>query len=66
MTPPKFELRQLANVKGYLGGVAVDRNHNVYVCNASGHIVQRVTQTGEVSVYCDRVPEGPLISPNYD
>ena len=35
MVPPKFELTQLANVGGYLGGVAVDANHNVYVCNAT-------------------------------
>ena len=65
MTPPKFELRQLTNAKGFLGGVAVDRNHNVYVCNASGHRVNRITQKGEVSVYCDSAPDGPLVNPNY-
>jgi len=65
MTPPKFELRQLANVQGFLGGVAVDRNHSVYVCNASRHQVNRVTQKGEISVYCDEAPDGPLVNPNY-
>jgi gluconolactonase len=63
MTPPKFELRQLANAQGFLGGVAVDHDHNV--CNASRHCVNRVTQEGEVSVYCDVAPDGPLLNPNY-
>ena len=65
MTRPRFELRQLANLQGFLGGVAVDRDHNVYVCNAGRHCVQRVTQKGEVSVYCDRAPDGPVLVPNY-
>jgi sugar lactone lactonase YvrE len=65
MNPPKFELRQLANTQGFVGGIAVDRNHNVYACNATKHSVMRVTQKGEVSVYCDRAPDGLLIMPNY-
>ena len=43
----------------------MDRDHNVYVCNASGHRVNRITQRGEISVYCDRAPDGPLANPNY-
>jgi gluconolactonase len=65
MTPPKFELQQLAQTEGFVGGVAVDGNHNVYVCNATRHSVLRVTQKGQISVYCDRAPDGPLILPNY-
>jgi len=65
MTPPKFELRQLANTGGYLGGVAVDADHNVYVCNATQRAVQKVDQKGGVFVYCDKAPDGPLVLPNY-
>jgi len=65
MTPPEFELRQLANVQGFVGGVAIDRDHDVYVCNGTGHCVNRVTEKGEVTVYCDRAPDGPLRYPNY-
>jgi gluconolactonase len=64
MTPPEFELKQLTNAGGYLGGVAVDANNNVYVCNATKRCIQRV-QNGEVSVYCDSAPDGPLLIPNY-
>jgi gluconolactonase len=65
MTPPKFELRQLGLTEGFLAGVAVDGNHNVYVCNAGLHQVQRVNQKGEFSTFCDRAPDGPLLIPNY-
>jgi gluconolactonase len=65
MTPPRFELRQLGNTRGYLGGVAIDANHNVYVCDTTHRCVQRVDQKGEVTVYCDNAPDGPLINPNY-
>ena len=65
MAPPKFELKQLANVGGYLGGVAADGNHNVYACNATRRCIQRVDQQGGVTVYCDSAPDGPLLVPNY-
>ncbi len=65
MTPPKFELKLLGKTEGFLGGVAADGNHNVYVCNAGQHTVQRVNQKGEFSTYCSRAPDGPLVTPNY-
>ena len=65
MVPPKFELTQLANAGGCLGGVATDANHNVYVCNATKNCIQRVDQKGGVTVYCDTAPDGPLLVPNY-
>lgn len=39
MTPPNFELKQFADTHGYLGGVATDVDHNVYVVryNSSMH-----------------------------
>jgi len=65
MSPPKFEFSQLANLGGILAGVTVDANHNVYVCNATKHRVQRVTQSGQVSTFCGEAPNGPLVVPNY-
>ena len=65
MTPPEFQLRQLAKTEGFVGGVAIDGSHNVYLCNGTKHNVIRVTQKGEFSVYCDRAPEGPTVYPNY-
>ena len=65
MVPPKFEPKQFASTEGVLAGVAVDGNHNVYVCNATKHQVLRVGQKGEVSTFCGHAPDGPLVVPNY-
>jgi len=65
MTPPKFELTELANVGGNVWGVVVDANHNLYVCNGTKRCIQRVDQKGGVTVYCDNAPDGPLVVPNY-
>jgi len=65
MSPPGFDLNLLSRTEGYLGGVAADGDHRVYVCNATKRIVERVNQNGEVSTYCDKAPDGPLVLPNY-
>jgi len=65
MTPPRYELRQLGRTEGFLGGVAVDADHDIYVCNATKHSVLRVNPRGEFSVFCDKAPDGQLIAPNY-
>jgi len=65
MAPPKFELIQLANTGGFVGGVAIDAYHNVYVCNATKRCIYRVDQKGIVTVYCDTAPDGALMAPNY-
>jgi sugar lactone lactonase YvrE len=65
MSPPNFELRQLADTRGYLGGVATDADHNVYACDTTHRCIQRVDQKGGVTKYCDNAPDGPLVIPNY-
>lgn len=65
LSPPKFESLQLTSTHGLVLGVTIDGNHNVYACDAARHCVFRVTQKGEISVYCDRAPDGPTVKPNY-
>jgi len=65
MAPPNFKLRQLADTRGYLGGVATDADHNVYACDTTHRCIQRVDQKGKVTNYCDNAPDGALIIPNY-
>jgi gluconolactonase len=65
MIPPRYELQLLGRTEGLLAGVAVDGNHNVYVCNIAKRCVLRATQNGKFSVYCDGAPDGPLVLPNY-
>ena len=65
LTPPGFGVRQLVNTGGMVLGVTVDANHNVYACDGVKHCVFRVRHGGELSVYCDRAPDGPTVQPNY-
>lgn len=65
MTPPNFELRQLVDTRGYLGGVATDADHNVYACDTTHRCIQRVDQKGGITIFCDNAPDGPLVVPNY-
>jgi gluconolactonase len=65
MPPPNFELRKLGATDGFIGGVAVDGNHNVYLCNGTQRNVLRVSQKGQFSIYCKTATDGPTVFPNY-
>lgn len=65
MNPPEFKARKLSTSEGFIGGVAADGEHNLYLCNATQHNVLRVAQSGQVTVFCDRATDGPTILPNY-
>lgn len=65
LSPPQFELRQIADTKGFVGGVALDGNRNVYACNGTRHSVLRISPDGRESNFCQQAPDGPLIFPNY-
>ncbi len=63
----KGEFQQMAQINppGFLGGLALDANHNIYVCHAGGHKVYKVTKGGVVSLYTEGAPGEPFSSPNY-
>src|SRR5208282_4563745 len=65
LAPPKFDLHQLTDTRGFVCGVTVDGNDNVYVCNATRRCVLRVNKNGNSSVFCDQTSEGPTVQPNY-
>lgn len=50
---------------GLNAGLALDKAGNVYLCNAGGGVVNKITPAGEVSVYFAGSDEHPLITPNY-
>jgi gluconolactonase len=57
---------QIASVgSGLVAGLALDQAANIYVCNVAGHVVNKVTPDGTVSVYSAGSPERPLVTPNY-
>jgi len=65
MTPPKFELKELAQTEGIILGLALDGKNNVYACNQTKRCVQRISQDGKKSVFCNNSSDGELTLPNY-
>jgi len=65
MSPPEFKAKKLGATEGFIGGVALDGDDNVYLCNGTQRSVLRVTQSGDFTVYCSTAKDGPTIYPNY-
>jgi gluconolactonase len=60
------QAQQIATAgNGLIAGLALDKRGNIYVCNAGGHLVNKVTPAGAVSVYSAGSPERKMITPNY-
>ena len=61
------EARQFAGIPeaGFIGGLALDADHNVYACDGGAHRVHRVTQGGAVSTYSTGTADEPFRAPNY-
>ena len=60
------ELSQVAQVTGgFILGMALDADNNVYACDTGSHNVVRITQGGVVSTYSTGAPDEPFHFPNY-
>ncbi len=55
----------IADVGGFLLGIALDADNNIYACDAGNGRVMRITRDGEVSVYSIGTPDAPFKCPNY-
>ena len=56
------EFEEFANTGGFVGGIAQDAKHRLYVCSGG---VKRIEPGGTVSVYCDGTDEQSLSGANY-
>ena len=56
---------QIASVDGFALGLAVDGDHNIYVCENTSHTVKRVAPDGSVSVYSSGAADRKFVTPNY-
>ena len=56
------EFEQIADTGGFVGGLALDRNHNIYACSGG---VQRIAPSGAISTYAAGSPDDPILAPNY-
>jgi gluconolactonase len=59
------EVETVASTGGFVYGVTLDGDGNVYACDFGLASVVRVTPSGEVSTYSTGTPEHPMRVPNY-
>ena len=56
---------QVAQSEGFMGGLALDAEGNVYACNAHLRRVLRITPGGVVDTYANGAPDRSMVNPNY-
>ena len=56
---------QVASTGGFVLGLALDGNHNIYACDLFQNKVFKASATGEVSVYSDGSADRKFVAPNY-
>ena len=59
------EAVQIADTGGFILGLALDANHNIYACDTGNRAVMRITPDGSTSKYSTGAPEEPFYVPNY-
>ena len=61
----KQEVIQFADTSGFVLGMALDADHNIYACDAGNKAVMKITKGGTVSVYSSGADDEPFRVPNY-
>ncbi len=56
---------QVASTGGFVLGLALDANHNIFVCDLFKNRVFKVSPAGEVSVYSEGSKDRKFVAPNY-
>jgi gluconolactonase len=61
------KITELANTHGFILGVAMDANDNVYACDSANHCVHKISTDGRVKEFARTISgeERPLNFPNY-
>src|SRR6185295_7891560 len=53
------------NTGGFILGVCLDADLNIYACDNGHHVVQRITPDGKVSLYSNGNADRKMVTPNY-
>jgi NAD(P)-dependent dehydrogenase (short-subunit alcohol dehydrogenase family) len=56
---------QIGSTGGFILGICLDAQNNVYACDLALHCVKKITPTGEVTTYSSGTAERPMVTPNY-
>lgn len=63
ITPDGSEVKQIGSTGGFILGLALDAQANVYACDLAKGAIMKITQDGQVSKYSDNAE--PYAAPNY-
>lgn len=61
----KQTAKEYANTGGFVLGMALDIENNVYACDLEAKSVLKITPSGEISTYSSGTPSKPMLTPNY-
>ena len=59
------DLTEIGSTDGFILGICLDADANVYACDPGNLSVMRVSPTGEVSTYSRGTRDRPFINPNF-
>lgn len=66
INPTNHGIKEIANLGGgFVAGLALDANNNIYACHVDTHSVKMITPDGMVSTYSNGSSEYPFRIPNY-
>lgn len=58
-------VEEIASTGGFILGLCLDGDRNVYACDMGRRAIMRISSSGEVSTYFAGLAGQPLVSPNY-
>lgn len=61
----KYGPQEVADTGGFLLGLCLDADANVYACDLGRKAVIKISQEAKVSVYSDGAPNRNMVAPNY-
>lgn len=56
---------EIASTGGFILGICLDADRNVYACDLKQHKVFRITQSGAMSEYSSGTEDRPMVTPNF-
>lgn len=65
INPDSGKFTEIATTGGFILGLCLDADHNIYACDEVLHKVFRITPDGVVSVYSTGTSDHPMTLPNY-
>ena len=62
---PQGELSQFATTGGFILGIALDADHNIYACDLGDNTVKKISFDGTVTLYSEGAPNRKFVAPNF-